>query len=334
MPPDKRPARGDISSYLFHKWVGRLRERQRPPEEPTGHWASNLGHPCLFALWAQRARWADQATPEDTLLSIFDLGDFYEEFAKEKVRDSGIKVFSSQVLIADEELNIRGRSDFRVRTDDVEAPEHLKRRHGVIAEIKGINDSDWQSIDCVDAMLESRKPWVRKWPHQLAFYVDKSGEDVGVFVFVSKITGVPKTIELWVEDWRPLLEDAYYRISRVNGYLKLGREAPPLVYDPVFCGRCNWAHICATAATMTGTGEAVTMKSEHLDKQLANVSRHEVEGKAYTSGRDSVKKMLDDTAGAWPKEGITRTLITDAYTLLLETKGGRHYWSVKTKRGG
>jgi len=321
-----------LEEYLRRKWMTRLEEERWAPEEPRGTWASNLGHPCLFYLWATRARWEEATTPEPTLMCIFDLGNHYEVYAKAKLRSAGFEILEEQRLYTNEELNIRGRCDGRLRTDDTEAPEVLKTRKGVLCEIKGLNDSAWNSLNTVQDMVDANKPWVRKWPHQLAFYVEEAGDEIGVFAFVNKLTGEPKFIVLEREEWVALLGAAYHRVGRVNGYLELGRQAPPLVFDPLYCNRCDWAHICPAAAKMTGTGEAVHMVSDHLDDHLANVNGLEAEGKAYHSSRDAVKEMLNQS-DVWPRDGQIRTLVTGSYTVLLEVKGGRKYWSIQTERG-
>lgn len=322
-----------VLGYLTGRWIGRLEENRWAPEEPRGHYASNLGHPCLFFLWAHRARWEEATSPETSRLCLFDLGDHYEAYAKAKLRDAGFEVLEEQRLYANEEFNIRGRIDGRIRTNDPEAPEVLRSRHGVLAEIKGLNDADWNKLNTIQDMVESSKPWVRKWPAQLGFYVEEAGDDFGIFAFVNKLTGEPNFILYDREEWTPLLGAAYHRVSRVNGYLKLGRQAPPLTFDPMYCNRCDWSHICPTAAAMTGSGEAVKMSGSQLDKLLEDVWTLEDEGRRYHSGRDAVKAMLVD-AGVWPAEGMTRTVITDGFTLLLEMKGGRKHWSIATKRGG
>jgi len=324
--------RATIETYLARRWLKRLEEIRWAPEEPRGHWASNIGHPCLFYLWAQRARWAEAVTPEPTRLSLFDLGNHYEAYAKAKLRDAGFQVLEEQRLFVDEEHNIRGRCDGRIRTDDPEAPEILQTRHGIMAEIKGLNDADWGRLNTIKDMVASPKPWVRKWPHQLCFYVEEAGDKLGVFAFVNKLTGEPKFITLDRDKWVPLLDFAYHNLNRVNGYLELGRVAPAIDFDPTYCNRCDWSHICPTAAAVTGSGEAVKMKSQHFDDLIANVDRHKIEGRVWGSSRDSVKRILEES-DLWPDDGATRTIITDGFTLLLETKGGRHHWSIKTERG-
>ena len=321
-----------LSSYLRQQWMVRLEEERWKPEEPRGTWASNIGHPCLFYLWAQRARWEDATTPEPTLLCIYDLGNHYEAYAKARLRAAGFEVLEEQRLFVNEEFNIRGRCDGRIRTDDPEAPEILKTRGGVLCEIKGINDSDWGKFQTIEDMLSSNKPWARKWPHQLAFYVEEADDEIGVFAFINKMTGEPNFVVLEREKWVALPGAAYHRVGRVNGYLELGRQAPAMAYDPLYCARCDWAHICPTAAAITGSGEAVQMKSDHMDGLLANVNSFKEEGSLYHNSRDAVKEMLNG-ADVWPENGCTKTLITDGFTLLLEVKGGRKYWSIQTERG-
>lgn len=323
-------------SFVEETWLQRLEEKRRAPEEPLGHWASNVGHPCLFYLWANRALWEQAVMPEPTRLAIYDLGNFYEDFTKEKLADAGFEVLEAQALIVDEELNVRGRCDGRIRTGREGAPEVLTRRKGWLVEIKGINSHDWDKLSKVEDLLASSKPWVRLWPVQLGFYVDRSGDKEGGFIFVNKLTGEPKLVSLTLEGKknavRDELEAACNRIRRVNGYLALGREAPPLAeFDPLWCQRCDWSHVCPTAARFEGSGEAKVMKSDHFDELLGEVVATEDHGKAYSSNRAAVKKILDD-AKVWPEKDGTTVLVTDAFTLALETKGGRHYWNIQTER--
>jgi len=321
-----------LAEYLRESWIKRLEEERWAPEEPRGTWASNIGHPCLFYLWATRARWQDATTPDEALMCIFDLGNHYEAYAKDRLRAAGFEILEEQRLYVNEDLNIRGRCDGRIRKADDLAPEALKRRHGVLAEIKGLNDAAWSSVNSIEDMLASSRPWMRKWPHQLAFYVHEAEDDIGLFALINKLTGQPKFIVLELEEFNEHLAVAYRRIARVNGYLTLNRQAPALTYDPLYCARCDWAHICPTAASLTGLGDAIKMSSDHLDTMLGEVDTLEENGKAYQSSRTAVKKMLDET-DAWPEDGTSRVLITDTYTVELETRGGRHYWSIKTERG-
>lgn len=323
----------EVTEYLEFQWRNRLEENRWAPEAPRGTWASNLGHPCLYYLWAQRARWDDATTPEPALLSIFDLGNHYEAYAKAKLRDAGFEILEEQRLYEDEELEIRGRIDGRIRTDDPGAPEILRTRKGVLAEIKGINDSDWSKFNTVEDIVNAGKVWAEKWPAQLLFYVDGAGDDEGVFCFVNKMTGEPKFVMVDLNEWHErILAPAKQRVSRINGYLSLGVAPKPMTYDPKYCARCDWAHICPTAASMQGAGEAVTMSSKAMDQGLDDVASLEAEGKSYQKSKTQVKAFLD-ASNAWPEEGFERTLMTDGYILLLKTKNGRHYWSIETERG-
>jgi hypothetical protein len=158
--------------FIERRLLDALEVKMRGAEEPTGHYASNIGHPCLYYLWAERAKW-DQSTMGDAgRAGLFDLGNEFERICENRLKEAGFEILESQSLVADEELEIRGRIDFRIRLSQTaiqnleffgeNVPEELSRRRGLLLEAKGLNQNDYAAIETIGDMIESKKPWVRK----------------------------------------------------------------------------------------------------------------------------------------------------------------------------
>jgi len=334
---------GDLVAVLERLQRDALVRDRGAPWRPANHYASNLGHPCMFYLYAARIRWEEGVQPDTHRLGLFKFGNYMEDIVKDQLRTAGLEVLETQGSAQDPELGISGRIDARIRgtqrtrealaemqyegTYDGEIPEELFAKGGILTEIKGLNDSDFEALRSVDDMVASRKPWIVRWPAQLLFYMHALKQEIGLFLFISKATGLWRPI---VARPRPeLLEECFARIRRVNAYIKIGREAPPIPYNPGLCGRCDWSHICPTAADIRGKSDAVTLSSTMFDSDLRSVDLLERQGKQYAKGRDAVKAALNQM-DVWPEERMVTSVITDSYTLLLETRNNKHYWSIKT----
>jgi hypothetical protein len=329
--------------FIERRLLDALEVKMRGAEEPTGHYASNIGHPCLYYLWAERAKW-DQSTMGDAgRAGLFDLGNEFERICENRLKEAGFEILESQSLVADEELEIRGRIDFRIRLSQTaiqnleffgeNVPEELSRRRGLLLEAKGLNQNDYAAIETIGDMIESKKPWVRKWPAQLAYYVDRSGDTEGAFIFTSKITSEQKIIMLRLDEHRQLLEDALTRVRRVNAYLRLGHPPTPLPYTPGLCTRCDWAHICPTMAQFEEVGEAVTLKSPPFEAELDSVLDCQLDASRYNAARKNVKEMLEG-AKLFPEEpGQERLIITPRFTIKASrTAAGKQAWKIEEER--
>lgn len=331
-----------VAEFIESRLLGALETRRRGAERPTGHYASNIGHPCMFYLWAAQAKWDQAVMPPAERAGIFELGNEFERIAKGRLEEAGFEILEQQALIEDKQLHIRGRIDFRLKMSQAamqnaaflgdDFPKELTRRRGLLCEAKGLNQNDHESLNTIGDMLESSKPWVRKWPGQLGFYVYRSGDEEGAFILTSKITSAQKVIMLRLADFPALLPDIEDRVRRVNAYLKLGQPAPALPYTPGLCSRCDWAHICPTMARFAEPGEAVTLESEPLEVELAAVRSFAIDASRHAAARKNVKDMLEVT-NLFPEIGEERMLITPRFTVKVWRSGaGNRKWEIIEER--
>lgn len=336
-----------VAEFVEERLLRALDARRQGAQQPTGHYASNIGHPCMFYLWAEQALWEQAVMPPAERAGLFELGNEFERIAKNRLEEAGFEILEQQALVVDEELGIRGRIDWRLRLSQAaiqnagflgdELPLELTRRKGLLVEAKGLNQNDYERIGSVDDMLASEKPWVRKWPSQLLFYVEKSGDEEGAFLFTSKITSAQKVVMVHLAEHGDELAGALARVRRVNSYLKLGKPAPALPYTPGLCARCDWAHVCPTMAKFSSPGEALTLDGSvagPLEAELLATRDLATQGKRYAKARDNVKEMLEVT-NLFPEPGEVRLLITPRFTVELSRSGtGKRNWKIAEERSG
>lgn len=199
--------------------------------------ASNIGHPCERYLYLLIKHWDQQKPHDESLQSIFDLGNAVEQFAIERLKASGLEVITpvNRSWKVENPL-ITGREDIRIKDPD----------DGQLypAEIKGLSPYEWDKLHTVDDFYNSKRHYIRSYPSQLLVYCWKFEKEKGFFVLVNKLTGRIKVIEVPF-DWDKA--DALLKKGeRIYAALadESGESIPSGCDDVSVCDSCTLRHIC------------------------------------------------------------------------------------------
>ena len=211
--------------------------------------ASEIGHECERYLYYARAKWQERELPDPTLQFIFTGGQLIEDMAERELKDAGFNIVETQRPFDWPEYDITGTIDCRIEVDG-----HLRP-----LEVKGLNHREWEKLNSVEDMLNSKAPWVRRYPAQLLTYMMMTEQEWGIFYLKSKATFVPKVI--WVSIWEYLgyMEALLLRIELVNTCLKEGVLPDRVDYDEKLCGFCPFFRTCGPDAAL---GDGLTIEQD------------------------------------------------------------------------
>jgi len=196
--------------------------------------ASEIGHPCERYLYYLRANWKQKALYDVDLTFIFEAGNRIEAEAIDEIREAGFLVLEQGRAFEWKDFKITGHLDLKIaeKGSNTAYP----------AEIKGLQHSDWKSLETVSDFLNSKKVWIQKYPSQLFVYMLLSESEEGLFYIKSKSTHKPK--EIWLKLDYEYVEGILQKAIRVNN--AVDKQIPPdrIEYNNSVCGRCPFAHIC------------------------------------------------------------------------------------------
>lgn len=196
--------------------------------------ASEIGHPCERYLVYSITNWQDRLPHDPGLEFVFEGGRLVEELAIKDFEEAGFKVYRPEPdrAIAESKPRITGHIDIRVDFGDGKV---------YTGEIKGLNRYDWQSINSVDDLLNSKKVWLRKYPAQLMTYLYIKGEERGFF-YLKSIPGFqPKFI--WVDLNLDYMEEILQKVERIERHIR-EETLPEGINDMDICEQCSFRHIC------------------------------------------------------------------------------------------
>jgi len=196
--------------------------------------ASQIGHPCERFLVYSITRWQDQAPHDPGLEFVFEGGRLVEELAIKDFEEAGFKIYRPEPdrAIAESKPRITGHIDIRVDFGNGEV---------YTGEIKGLNKYDFDSLNCLEDFLNSKKVWIRKYPAQLMTYLYIKGEERGFF-YLKSIPGFqPKLI--WVDLDLEYMEEILKKTERIENHVKEGTVPDP-IDDYDICQRCGFLHLC------------------------------------------------------------------------------------------
>lgn len=199
--------------------------------------ASNIGHPCERYLYLLIKHWDEQKPHDEGLQNIFDFGNSVEEYAIQKLKDSGLEVITPTARSWKvENPLITGREDIRIK-DPVDGQLYP-------VEIKGLSPYEWEKLDTVDDFHNSKKHYVRAYPSQLLVYCWKFEKEKGFFVLVNKLTGKLKIIEVPF-DW-DRADALLKKGERIYAALEdpTGKTIPDACEDFSVCENCGLRHLC------------------------------------------------------------------------------------------
>lgn len=196
--------------------------------------ASEIGHPCERYLVYSITNWSDRTPHGPEVEFIFEGGRLVEELAVKDLEDAGFKIYRPEPdkAIMESRPRITGHIDVRVDfgTGDI-----------YTGEIKGLNVFDFDKLHSLDDFLNSKKPWIRKYPAQLMTYLYIKGEERGFFYLKSIPRFQPKLI--WIDLNLDYMEQILQKTERIEKHVAEG-TLPDRIDDFDICEYCAFSHIC------------------------------------------------------------------------------------------
>ena len=211
-----------ISNYLAS---------QRKSWAPACNYAFNSGHPCARHLVYCRLNWQEKLMPSPTTLLIFREGEIHEKAVLQLLSDSGIQIVETQRPFEISQIQLRGKIDGQIKTDEGLIP----------AEIKSMNPNTFSKIDSIQDMLNHKMSYVRGYVTQMQIYLFGLHKEKGLFILKNKVTGELKFIECPID--YEYAEKEWKKLELVNMHVAAGTY-PERIEDRSECKRCDFRHIC------------------------------------------------------------------------------------------
>ena len=231
--------------------------------KPGSNHASKIGHPCMYYLWARRARWKEIPPIDDVKQGIFAIGREHEKAVSAILNSEGWNVTKTQASFHHDKLDIGAKMDFELSHD-------LKPlwKDPVPTEFKSCSNTYFDTINSFDDLFLCRVKWVRLWPVQALTYgwLDEVDHPLVAVLLRNKITGAPKTLITETIEHGEMFDALTEKLTVVNECLEADVEAPTMEFCPMWCPECECKHICPAMQSMTiDIGVHVLKESTRLD---------------------------------------------------------------------
>lgn len=276
---------------------------------------SSVGHPCNRYVYLCITNYADRKPPDETLQSIFAVGNALEALVIEKVKEAGYEVITPTYRsFRIEPQGITGRDDLRIK--DPETGDLIP------VEVKSISPFEFDKLNSFEDFANHKKPYVRAYAAQIQLYMLHFGKEYGFFALINKLTGQIKFIrcEFDYDYCEKILSKADY----INECLTA--KEPPEACDEIgLCENCDLAHICGTCKR--------TPVDVELDDELDKLINRKTELSKAVNEYYAVDKEIKEKVGEREKvlTGgyiIERKPVTkEAYTVPAST-----YYRLNIKR--
>jgi hypothetical protein len=312
-----------MASVLTDSYLGSIDILSpRTKSKPMSNYASQIGHPCTFYLWAKRYHWEQMPTPDLVLRNIFGLGHEHEQAMKVRLQLDGWQVTKVETAFVDEEHNVHGYMDWELSHPTLPGWEYP-----VTVEFKTSASQIFATITTFEELFTHDKKWVVTTPYQVLKYAAMDIElrpQVAV-VYRCKSTGRLKVLLANTADHVHKLEPVHERLDVVNAALVSGKEPPAIPYERMWCDGCDAAAVCPTMQRWTGDNIAEVIPEPGVVDAITDVwAECEEKKKLATAAWDDLKDQLAHY-GAWKdlEAGGRRQLV-----------GGRWRFPVKVIKGG
>jgi hypothetical protein len=221
--------------------------------------ASEAGHPCVRFLVLSRIATNLKALHDIGLQRIFDEGNVHEAAIMRELEDAGVKVIEQQRSYEWRKFQLSGRIDAKISINGSFVP----------LEIKSCSPNIFPAVRDMapNEMVNSKYPWVRKYPAQLLTYMLMEGSETGIMLFKNKTTG-EKCQKLFIldSDMMAYAETILKKLEVVNEWV--GRnDAPPAERIPD-CEGCGFAKTSCFVGQDYGPGFELMMDSAEVEVKL------------------------------------------------------------------
>jgi hypothetical protein len=294
----------------------------RSKSKPMSNYASQIGHPCAFYLWAKRAHWEEMPTPDLALKNVFALGREHEQAMKVRLQLDGWLVTKVENAFVDEEHNVHGYMDWELRH-----PFKPGWDYPVTTEFKTTASRLFDTLTTFEDLFSADKKWLVMAPYQVLKYaaMDPELRPQVALVYRCKGTGRLKVLLANTADHVHKLEAVHARLDVVNHALQTNEAPPAIPYQRMWCDRCDAAALCPTMQAWSGANIAKVIPEPGFIDAITDVWLECDESrKLATNAWDDLKDQLEHY-GAWKElePGDSRELV-----------GGRYRYPVKVVKGG
>lgn len=276
--------------------------------------ASSLGHECLRYLVLERTRWEEKTLHNVGLQLIFDEGNLHERAVLRDIEDAGYTTVEQQRPFELKEYAITGHIDCKVLFESYAAP----------TEIKSMSPFIFPSIDGVDSLINSRYPWVRRYPAQLTLYLLMDEKPWGLFIFKNKQSGELKEVRIDLD--HSLAEKLIKKAKAINEHVSRGTLPDVIPYDDDLCDSCGYVHICLPEMKR----EAVDLSTDpELEQKLDRREELKPLVSEYNALDKKVKKQIKDQPKILCGPYLITGKIVERKAYVVEAAS---YWKTNIKR--
>ncbi|MBE3040308.1 MAG: hypothetical protein IMZ62_16040 [Chloroflexi bacterium] len=268
----------DIVAALDAQTARRIKQYPHPSNR-----ASEVGHPCVRFLVLSRIATHLKALHDVGLQRIFDEGNVHEAAIMRELEDAGIKVIEQQRAYEWRKFQLSGRIDAKIAVNGSFVP----------LEIKSCSPNIFPSIRDMapNEMVNSKYPWVRKYPAQLLTYMLMEGSETGIMLFKNKTSG-EKCQKLFILDSEMMTyaETILKKLEVVNEWVAKN-DAPPAerIAD---CEGCGFAKTSCFVGQDYGPGFELMMDATEVEAKLERREALAPAAKEYAEIDEEVKAQF------------------------------------------
>jgi len=246
--------------------------------------ASDTGHECERYLVAARIRGEKRVLHDVGLQRIFDEGNVHEKAVLQDLVYAGLEVVELQRPFEWKKFKLTGHIDGKIR--DEEGPL-------IPLEIKSCSPNSFRALQKMDQhdLLNSRYPWIKRYPAQMGLYMLMDNKERGIMLFKEKVTGELLQIDFVLDDqFLEYLETVLKKLERVNEYCEKD-ELPPVV--PVSdCDRCGFCTTLCFPDRDFGPGFKIMLPDPEIERLLSRREQLQEAAKEYEYIDKDLKSMF------------------------------------------
>jgi len=268
----------DIVAALDARTASRIKQYPHPQNR-----ASEAGHPCVRFLVLSRIATSLKTLHDVGLQRIFDEGNVHEAAVMRELEDAGVKVIEQQRSYEWRKFQLSGRIDAKIAINGSFVP----------LEIKSCSPNIFPSIRDMapNEMVNSKYPWVRKYPAQLLTYMLMEGSETGIMLFKNKTTG-EKCQKLFIldSDMMTYAETILQKLEAVNEWVARN-EAPAAERIPD-CEGCGFAKTSCFVGQDYGPGFELMMDATEVEAKLERREALAPAAKEYAELDEEIKAQF------------------------------------------
>lgn len=189
--------------------------------------ASEAGHPCERYLVLRRLKWQDMRLHDVKLQLIFEEGNHQEKIVLRDLEDAGVQIIEQQRDHEWRQFQLTAHLDGKAVLSEIEAAP---------IECKSMSPHIWEQINTLHDLIQSDKPWLKKYPAQIQLYLLLANAERGFLILKNKSTGELKEIEVRLD--LEYAEGILKKLERVNAHVAAGTVPEAIPYDEDICERC------------------------------------------------------------------------------------------------